>query len=388
VDQRGETEDATEFGDDPTALLIALRDAPDERTRAASLTAAFQHSQAPAHLLQDLLNAGLPDDLLRCAVAARLLWAPSDGNGEREASLGWLAASAWRRQDFVEAAVLRTVAGDGDWPGVPSPAVTAAFAVLGTPSFGETVANAFGCAGTDRACLAVAGALALAVHGDPTGAELMNDGAGLPSDWSDLLHAVADYWSVAYEPLPFAQIRPAVDAGRYASETEERWLKLEGRIDRGEQKAFAFASGKRTRGLLYAQGGPLGQLRGIAQAHDATALRQWLAERRDVSVDDFLDNATRDATGRDDQLFEHGTRDEYVRRLEAIFSAAYAVRDIVPVDEAQASSPRLKAASDLAELVATRWQELNDDAATQQEPLRTALDVTLEQLALLKEWRS
>lgn len=373
-------------------LLFRLAEAGDDGARRASLLKQTMSAAAdPWWLLDRLSTARVPDAVLRTAAAAALSarWAE-----RRSESAGrwirWLAEDAWRRKRFVEAAVLRSACPAPRSPNLPSEQIVmlAAWRSVGKAGAAlATVADHTDMTDHERFAVAAVALAELMFRGAmEASTALEKHGASLPAAWRDVAARVDTYWKETYEALPMASIRAEVRAARHREDVAAAWTKLERAVDEGATANFKFASGTKTREYLYHPNGPLGRLRSMVARRDGNGVAAWLATEAIDDLDEFLDDATRAATGRGDQLFRGGKRRSYLKTLDAIVATARAVVAVVPVGAVEEESLRMDLAGPVAEAVHRSWVALTDEAARLDPGERVVIEWVLDDMRVFADW--
>ena len=368
-------------------LAGLLSESTTEAEGAEAIAGALREAADAGALLEQLDAAAVPLPILRPAVAIAVLGLDLEPD-VREEWLAWLAADAWRERRFVEAAALAgAFTTRRPRPDAPTHAEAVVFASLGTRQFDEAVLQALDgdLDPQERACLAIAGMLALVFDGAPDGEALLDAGDDLPDAWQRVLNAAGTYWTEAYRPLPVARIEQAVDASREQAAQDGAWQELALALQSARSKNFAFGSGKKTRMHLFRADSPFGRLEAVVASRDGGKLEGWVSEHAKVDVGAFLDDATRAATGRTDQLLARGTRQDYVARLTRVFDAARAAATVSPVASDEEDSTRMRAAASLRDVVRAAWDEL-DATTTGAAVFDTAVAVAADRFRPLAEW--
>ena len=372
-----------------------LSEAEDEGARAEIQKQAMSAAADPWWLLDRLSLARLPDDLLRAAAAAVLSAKWTDRRSESAMRwLHWLAEDAWRRKRFVEAAVLCSAYPAGRSSDVPSEpiALLAAAWSVGKPGPVMSLLSARENL-TDKERLVVA-AVALAeimLHGAMEAwTALENHNAALPLTWKEIAGKVGSYWNQRYQALPMESIRAEVGAAQRREAIATAWTELLRALGEGASANFKFESGTKTREHLYHENGPLGRLQSLAANRNNNGVAAWLASEAIDDLDDFLDDATRAATGTDDLLFERGRRGgkrrSYLKTLAAIVDAARDVVDLAPPAATEEESRRMDLARPVAEAVHQKWTALGRDVATLSSTERVVLEVVLDEICVIADW--
>ena len=372
-------------------LLAALSGAEDERARADSLKEAMQDVDDPWRLLERLSDARLPDEHLRMTVAVVL----SSGRTDQQIDsarrwLHWLAQDAWGRKRFMETAILCSAHPDmrsSEVPGEPIAMLAAAWSV-GAPESVLTILSQRGSL-TDNEKLVVAAValVELLLRGSMEArTTLENHRELLPPTWRKLAQTTLSYWSSTYQALPMKSIRVEVDAIRRLGDAAEDWAKLEKALEEGAMVSFKFASGTRTHEYLYRENGPLGRLRSLAVERDASGAAAWLASEGVDDLGVFLDDATREATGRSDQCFRNGKRRSYLKSLKTIVDAARKVADPAPPASAGEESRRMALARSVAEMLHQKWYKLEREVAALDLAERVVLEVLLDDIRVIADW--
>lgn len=387
-----------EFAEQPVAAVAPARtivrlagllnEAATEPEGADAIAGALLEAADNGPLLEQLVAAAVPLPILRPAVAAAVLGLDLDQD-VRESWIAWLAADAWRERRFIEAAALTGVFSTRrPRPDAPTHAEALVFASLGTKHFDDAVLQALEADldSQERACLAIGGMLGLVFEGAPDGEALLDAGGSLPDAWQRVVGAAGTYWKEArYRPLPVARIAQAVDASRQHAAQDGAWQELAQALEGARSKNFAFGSGKKTRTHLFRAESPFGRLEAIVATRDADKVQAWVSDHAAIDIGRFLDDATRAATGRTDQLLARGTRQDYLGRLTRVFDSARAATTASPVESEAEDSTRMRAAATLRDVVCAAWDEI-ESTPTGSAVLDTAAAVGADRLRLIAEW--
>lgn len=369
-------------------LAGLLSEAATESEGSEAIAGALLEAADTGALLEQFDAAAVPLSILRPAVAAAVLGLGLDQH-VRESWMAWLAADAWRERRFIEAAALTGVfTTRRPRPDAPTHAEAVVFASLGTQHFDDAVLHALEADldPQERACLAIGGMLALVFEGAPDGEALLDASGSLPDAWQRVVEAAGRYWTDAmYRPLPVARIEQAVDASRQHAAQDGAWQELAQALESARSKNFAFGSGKKTRMHLFRAESPFGRLEAVVAKRDAERLQAWVSDHAKIDVGAFLDDATREVTGRTDQLLARGTRQDYLARLTRVFDGARAAATASPVESDVEDSTRMRAAATLRDVVRAAWDEI-DATTTGAVVVDTAAAVAADRLRALAEW--
>lgn len=236
---------------------------------------------------------------------------------------GWLLTDAWRRGQFVAAAVLA-----GLVPGAevtPRAAACLAAAPIELGPLGEPLAD-------PQLELAVGGLEGPAASGGAGAlAELMlwgNLGEGLdllaerlPPTWRDLADAARRFYADSGGPVPLAEITAELSRWDVVTQREGEWADLADRIDRLERRRrFNFDSGLAMQRGLFSDEGLLARIRRAAR--DAPVHRKLPAQTlpRDVRahLDGLVASADAPAVQWGNQLHFLGEITDIVRRARSL----------------------------------------------------------------------
>ena len=372
-------------------LLEALSSDEDGSARTDTLREVLQGVDDPWQLLDRLSDACLPDSHLRMVAAIVLSTRWTEAQSDSAIRwLHWLAQDAWRGRRFVEAAVLCSAYPErrpSDLPGRPIVMLAAAWAektpdsVLPALSDGKDLTN------NEKMTVAAVAMADLMLRGSlEARTALENMGDNLPPAWKKCAQAAQFYWSKTSQALPGENIRAELDATRQREDVEARWRTLEIRLSEGKDANFKFSAGTRTREYLYHDNGPMGQLRSLAIKRDAVGVAAWLTREGVVNVDAFLDNATRSATGRNDQYFTGGKRRSFLKALDSIFLEARRVAMSAPPAAIGEDSWRMDLARTVARMLHQEWSSLETEAAHSVLAERAVLEMMLADIRFISDW--
>ena len=372
-------------------LLEALSNDENENARTDALKEALQGVEDPWRLLDRLSDAGLPDSHLRMVTAVVLSsqWTePQTDSAIRW--LHWLAQGAWRRRRFVEAAVLCSAypgMRSTDVPDGPIVILAAAWAVKTPESILPSLSDGKDLTNNEKLVVAAVASADLMLRGSlEARTALENLGDHLPSAWKKCAQAAQSYWNKTSQALPVENIRAELDATLQREDVEARWSMLEQRLNEGEEANFKFSAGTKTREYLYHDNGPMGQLRPLAIKRDADGVAAWLARECVDSVDAFLDNATRSATGRNDQYFKGGKRRSFLKMLDNIFHEARLLAMSAPPAAIGEDSWRMDLARTVAKMLYQEWSNLETEAAHSVLAERAVLELLLHDIRFVADW--
>jgi len=376
-------------------LLFRLAEAEDDGARAAILKQTMSAVVDPWWLLDRLSAARVPDSVLRTAAAVVLCARWAERRSEPASRwLRWLAGDSWRRKRFVEAAVLCSACPAARSPDLPAEPIVMLAAGRSVGKAGPslaTLSNRTDMTEHERFVIAAVAMAELMVRGEMDAwTALENHGATLPTAWREVAGRADAYWKETYQALPMTSIRAEVGAARHRKAVDNAWENLATALNDGATANFKFESGTKTREYLYHPNGPLGRLRSAAAARNANGVAAWLAAEAIDDLDEFLDDATRAATGRDDQLFDRGGRGgkrrSYLKTLGAIVAAARAVVALARAGVAEEESRRIELARPVAEAVHRRWTVLRAEAETLDPGERVVIEVVLDDLRVIADW--
>lgn len=376
--------------------------------RAADLLANLAHAEHRAHVarvvrqlllegdndawqvLEWLGESGAPRAIVRMAAATALSTTPTEEVQAARWRL-WLAEEAWARQAYIEAALLRSSCADCTSSIVPRPELAMLAAAWGTPAGSNALATALSAVELGTAeiqALTMVAAVALLVYGSPDAAEFIEARKDEVDEvWRPLLNAAREFWGKYYQAVPLAEITTEIREHAEEAALGEGWDSLAARVSDVRSRTFAFGSGLRMRTYLFSDVGPMRELVDAIQGRDAAGVARWLGESGISDVDDFLDEATRTATGRDDQLLHSGTRASYVRLLEDVRGAALTVAKPAGTTETHEGSHVRLGAISVAELVTRDWPVLNSSVTRLPTPEGEVVRIALASLEPLGEWR-
>ena len=212
--------------------------------------------------------------------------------------------------------------------------------------------------------------------------------ADLPEAWGRLAGEWDRYWVTTYQALPVAYILANSKAAEHRRAVDDAWGKLDQALAEGVTTHFKFDSGTKTREYLYHDHGPLGRLLALAQDRNTNGVRDWLRAEaeRDRDLDTFLDDATRAATERDDQLLDLNKRRSFLKTLSEIFERAAGVVELIRPVAGHEASQRIERAKELAEVLSHEWSSLQRQIAMVGGPEGAVLDMVLNELNFIKDW--
>jgi hypothetical protein len=370
-------------------VAAALAGVRDSASTARVLSDRLSSSATPWALLERLAEIELPLEVMRIAAASCLVNAREKDPEAAERWLLWLAEDAWRRGSYIESATLRLAAPHLPSHVVPSPELALVVSARDTDAFGEVAEEACltGLPGSERLALAVVSVAELALRGNPSAKDVADaERAALTPAWLECFEAVESYWSATYESLPMSVIARDLDESRHQVELDERWETLGQALSDGAARNFGFASGKKTGSFLYRPDGELGQLVELVARRDASDLAPWLQEHEPDDLSKWLDDMTRAASGRDDQLFHGGIRMSYVAILDRIFSAVHAVANMASTADDAHNADRGGHASEFAEALRRLWPRLQQEAQALENGSADAVRKVLDDLDPVRRW--
>ena len=372
-------------------LLKVLSDAEDERAQLEILTEALQGVDDRWRLLDRLFDARLPESYLRMTAAIVL----SSGWTERQTDsatrwLRWLAQDTWRQKRFVETAVLCSAYPEIRSPEVPSESIAmlaAAWAIETPEPVLTLLLHHENLTINEKLVVATAALVELMLRGSMEAKTVLETMNGvLPPTLKMLTQAVESYWQQMYQALPIEDIRSEMNATQNREDTADDWITLENAIDEGAKANFKFVSGTRTHKYLYHKNGPLGKLRLLISERDTDGVAEWLARETVDTLDDFLDNATRMATGRSNQYFERGKRHSYLKTLKTIVDTARRVAEPELPAAAKKNSSRMNLARPVAKVLHQEWDKLKQEVATFDLAERVILEMLLDDISVVADW--
>ena len=372
-------------------FLKALSDAEDERAQAEVLTEVRQGVDDPWQLLDRLSDARLPENHLRMMAAIVLSseWTKQQTDSASR-WLHWLAQDTWRQKRFVETAVLCSAYPEIRSSEIPSESIAmlaAAWAVETPGSVLTILSHRDNLTDNEKLVVASVALVELMLRGSmeaKTALENMDE--VLPPILRKLTQAVEAYWRQTYQALPVEGIRAEMNAARHREDTTNDWITLGNALDEGATANFKFVSGTRTHEYLYHENGPLGKLRSLVLEQDAGGVAEWLARETVDPLDDFLDNATRMATGRSDQNFERGKRRSYLKTLKTIVDTARKVAEPALLAVAGEDSRRMDLARPVAEMLHQEWDKLKQEVAALDLAERVVLEMLLDDINVVADW--
>ena len=372
-------------------LLKVLSDAEDERAQLEILTEALQGVDDRWRLLDRLFDARLPESYLRMTAAIVL----SSGWTERQTDsatrwLRWLAQDTWRQKRFVETSVLCSAYPEIRSPEVPSESIAmlaAAWAVETPGPVLTLLLHHENLTINEKLVVATAALVELMLRGSMEAKTVLETMNGiLPPTLKMLTQAVESYWQQMYQALPIEDIRSEMNATQNREDTADDWIMLENAIDEGAKASFKFVSGTRTHKYIYHENGPLGKLRLLISERDTSGVAEWLARETVGTLDDFLDNATRMATGRSNQYFERGKRHSYLKTLKTIVDTARRVAEPELPAAAKKNSSRMNLARPVAKVLHQEWDKLKQEVATFDLAERVILEMLLDDISFVADW--
>lgn len=371
------------------AVAAALAGVADSASTATVLSDRLSNSATPWALLERLAEIELPLEVMRIAVASCLVNAHEKDTEAEKKWLLWLAEDAWRRGSYIESATLRLAAPHLPSQVVPSAELALVVSARDTDAFGEVAEEA--CltelSGSERLALAILSVAELALRGNPSAKDVADaERAALTPAWLACFEAVESYWSATYESLPMSEIARDLDKSRHDADLDERWETLGQALRDGAARNFGFASGKKTGSFLYRPTGELGQLAELLARREARDIGPWLQQHEPGDLSEWLDDMTRAASGRDDQLFHSGIRMSYVAILDRIFSAAHAVADMASTADDAHNAHRGGRAGEFAEALRQLWPRLQQEAEALENGSADAVRKVLDDLEPLRRW--
>jgi len=372
-------------------LLWGLEQAGTPAERATRLRDALRAPQAGWWLFERLAEAGLGHPDLRVGAAALLADPPADDSPAAQTRwLRWLAEDAWRRGNYVEAAVLAGVGADivsAEMPRPPIARLAAAWQTGHAAHLLEDVSYQ-DLTQAERTVVAGVALVELLLRGSETVLGVLEDNQeALPQTWRGAADEAAQYWRQAYRPLPMAVIRADLQTVRDQEDMRRAWSSLADDLTPLEQTNFRYDSGPPTRDYLYRTDQPLGRLRALLASRDADGVNRLLIEEKErlANLERFLDAATRAADPNLD-LIEGVGRTSFLGKLRAILKAAKAVaRYARPAGEA-GDADWVEAARAPARVLYQRWQELDQEALAAARPEGLLLIRALAELGEVRQW--
>ena len=370
-------------------ILEALSN--DENARTDALKEALQGVEDPWRLLDRLSGAGLPDSHFRMVAAVVLSSQWTEPQTDAAIRwLHWLVQDAWCQRRFVEAAVLCSAypwMRSTDVPNGSIVLLAAAWTVKTQESVLPTLSDGNDLTNSEKLVVAAVALADFMLRGSlEARTALENLGDHLPLAWKKCAQAVQTYWTTTSQALPVENIRAELDATLQREDIETRWTTLEQRLSEGEEANFKFSAGTKTREFLYHDNGPMGQLRSLAIKRDADGVAAWLAREGVANIDAFLDNATRSATGRNDQYFKGGKRRSFLKVLDSISREARRVAMSVPPAAIGEDSWRMDLARTVAKMLHQEWSNLETEAAHSVLAERAVLEMLLDDIRFVADW--
>ena len=376
-------------------LLKALSDAEDERAQTEVLTEALQGVDDQWQFLDRLFDAHLPEKHLRMTAAIVLSseWTEQQTDSANR-WLRWLAQDTWRQKRFVETAVLCSAYPEIRSSEVPSESIAmlaAAWAIEKPEPVLTILSHHNNLTINEKLVVATAALVELMLRGSmETKIVLETMDEVLPPTLKKITQAVESYWQKTYQAFPIDGIRSEMNAIRHREDTTNDWITLENALDEGARANFKFVSGTRTHEFLYHENGPLGKLRSLISERDANGVAGWLARETVDTLDDFLDNATRKATGRSDQYFERGRRGgkrrSYLKTLKTIVDTARKVAEPALPVVAKENSSRMDLARPVAKVLHQEWDKFKQEVATFDLAERVILEMLLDDISVVADW--
>lgn len=395
MDQVNLSPSATSLPGMEQKLLKALSDAGDERAQSEVLTEALQDVDDPWRLLDRLFDARLPENHLRMTAAIVLSseWTEQQ-TGSANRWLHWLAQDTWQQKRFVETAILCSAYPEIHSSEVPSESIAmlaAAWATKTPDPVLMILSHHENLTINEKLVVATSALVEFMLRGSmeaKTVLETMDE--ILPPTLKKLTQAVKSYWQQTYQAFPVEGIRSEMNAARHREDTTNDWTTLENALDEGAKANFKFVSGTRTHEYLYHENGPLGKLRSLIPERDTSGVAGWLARETPDTLDDFLDTATRMATGRNDQYFERGRRGgkrrSYLKALKTIVDAARKVAEPALPAVAKEDSSRMDLARPVAQVLHQEWDKFKQEVATFDLAERMILEMLLDDISIIADW--
>ena len=364
-------------------------DNDDDVTRAELLRNAIRSAADPWRLLDQLSKADLPSDLFRVAVADALSVRSTDQfNDIARTWLCWLARDAWTGKRFVEAAVLVSAYPDLKSPAIPRRHIVtlaAAWAVGTAHTVLPGLWTRNDLEDAEKRVIAAVSLLCLMLEG--TLNYLDHHLKVLPSAWKALGEQVEYYWNKTYAPLPIETVREQVDETRHRDRVHDCWRTLKQELQKGRKVVLRHRVTNSTRNHLYRpNAGQLALLCQIADQKDLRAVAKWLSSIDDIS--EFLDHATREAVP-GAPLLTGKVRRSFLSILQAVVNSARSVTKEARLFSTRQNSPRLlELARPVAETIHDSWKILESEISDFGSENRVVLEMLLDEVSVLKEWRS
>jgi phosphatidylserine/phosphatidylglycerophosphate/cardiolipin synthase-like enzyme len=342
-------------------------------------------------VLDWLARANAPRAILRVAAACALQECqPEQPDADRWRM--WLAEDRWTHGAVVEAAILRACCTGVPSSVVPRSELTMLAAAWGTPAIPDALAAAVSADDLSPAevrALAMISTVALLVYGLPDAAAFLELHTESVEDvWRPLTNAALEFWQSHFQSLPMSEIKADLREQEAEAVVDESWEALARSVSEAQSRTFAFGSGLRMRTYLFSDEGPMHELVRSLGRKDTSGVAAWLTRSGITDVQNFLDDATRTATGRDDQLLHSGTRVSYVRVLEEVRDAAAAVTRAAGAAHTHRGSYVRQGAISVAELLATGWPALSGSVDALSTPERDVVRLVFESLRPVVEWSS
>ncbi len=376
-------------------LLERLGSSGDDRERASALRTAFSNSDHAWQMLDQLRLGGLRGKALELAVACCLDSRPhQEAPAERRRWTLWMAREAWKEGSRLEAAVLLASQSQAlNETGLPPPWLALLSAAQERPETADAALSEASArsdlSSSDRFALAAAALAQMLLHGSHQAAEVLEAHlSALPDAWAGFAREAEEFWRQTYQPMPLARIRSDLRSARRSDALDHAWKDLEDVLQRESAKQFKFESGLKTWEYLFHEAGPFGRLRASVQARQEEQLQHWLEVEGVDSLEDFLDEASRRATGRN-QLIEREQRPRALKALQGIVDAARQAMQLAKSVGGGYEDWTIEPARSLAESLKAAWPDLQAELdKASGDAQRPIAEGALSCLVPIKDWPS
>ncbi|MET7336800.1 hypothetical protein [Nonomuraea sp. NPDC005650] len=332
-------------------------------------------------------GAPISKRITRAVVAWTLRHAPAAGR--MADALEWLVIDLWRDRDFIPAAILRGAVRDADFR--PRAPLTNVILNRTADRVGDALVAAAATDGgvpAERVALVALCVVELLTRsGDHEAYEALTVLDDVPVPWARLASAVLTYYGIADRPLPFplSQIRAEIARAEGTQTMEALWRDLAEAIEHAQQIHVQFPQVRRAHELIFRDDQLFGGLRVRVAARDLEGVAEWLDRPELGDLGGMFDRVTLERSPGTAPLMG-SRRQGYLRRLDDVVTAAKALLDDAVLE---GRAPEIHPATHrLAAEIAALWDALTETADRPNDPELALTDALLEELALIRRWKS
>jgi phosphatidylserine/phosphatidylglycerophosphate/cardiolipin synthase-like enzyme len=386
-------------------VLERLFDCPDDTARGRVFAEIVRAVSDPWWLLQRLADGGLTKERLKMGVAAALscqAQASRPPNSRRDDWRRWLIEELWGQGSVVEAAVLAADGWGRESPELPRPQMIMLAAAYATGLADQAIADLVlvtHLAPEEQIVVAVVALVEAALKASPVSLDvILGDRSHLPEPWRPVIEAFADYWSIAYQPLPVEQARLDLAVQEQQETVKCAWQAFSEALTVAASQHFHFESGTLTHFWLFPErkfatdrglaDNAFGKLRESCEGQRSDDVRGWLTWFHDSFNDDLEDLIDKASFEGDPmhRLLVGNRRASYLELLEEVVKAARHVAKIAKPVAAARDRHHLAAAKTFAQALAAIWPTLEHQLAAWQGPERRIVERALADLRFIADW--